>query len=76
MTEFDLELVDGGTCHMSFEIRAWGKTHRVSCEYDDDVSWKEIVNDVVHQLEASFGYSIDVSKAESIGIYYPGKHDE
>lgn len=59
---------------MSFELRGHGKTQTITAEYDDDVHWSEVVDDVVKQIEASWGYSFDIP--ENIGIYYKGKDHE
>lgn len=56
--------------YMSFTLNGHGKTQTISCEYEDDVHWSEVVDDVVKQVEASWGYTFDLDKA---GIYYKGK---
>lgn len=62
--------------YVHFEIKAWGKTHEFRGEYDNDVIWQEILNDVVKTVEASYGFAFDLDKADEIGMYYRGKEDE
>mgnify|MGYP000421610980 CR=1 FL=1 len=76
MRDFDWLKQDEDKFYVNFEITAWGKTHKFSAEYENDVNWSVILDDVTRQLEASYGFAFDLDKAESIGVYYPGKHDE
>ena len=62
--------------YVNFEIKGWGKTHEFRGEYDNDVIWQEILNDVVKTIEASYGFAFDLDKADEVGIYYRGKEDE
>lgn len=50
------------------------KTYSLRSEYLDDVAWYEILDDMVKTLEASYGYSFNISP--EIGMYYPGKQDD
>lgn len=65
---------DDDKFHLTFEITAWDKTHRITATYENDVSWHEIMNDVTKVVQASYGYAFPAEDAE-IGIYYPGKED-
>lgn len=67
MNPFD----DEDKIYMTFELRGHGKEHIIRCEYDDDIHWSELVSDVVKQIEATWGYSLDFEG--DIGIYYKGK---
>jgi len=58
--------------YMTFEFRNCGKTVTIDNKYDYDVTWNEILEDVVQCLEGSYGYSFDI-KDFSI---YVGKSDE
>jgi len=62
--------------YVNFEIKAWGKTHEFRGEYDNDVNWTEILNDVVKTLESSYGFAFDLDKTDEVGIYYRGKEDD
>ena len=61
---------------VNFEITAWGKNHKFHGEYDNDVNWTEILNDVVKTLESSYGFAFDLDKTDEVGIYYRGKEDD
>lgn len=63
---------DPEKCNVNFSIRMFGKEIRLDNEYEYDVSWREVLGDVVQALEASYGYSFDL---EDLGIYYKGKED-
>lgn len=65
-----LDRDEDGKIYMTFELRAHGKTQTIMCEYEDDVHWSEVIDDVVKQVESSWGYTFDLEKA---GIYYKGK---
>jgi len=64
---------------MNFKLRAFGRSYTLAAEYDDTVSWTEILDDIIKQLEAAYGYSFDVQRTnkedEPLGIYYKGKDD-
>ena len=70
MNPFD----DENKIYMTFEIRGHGKEQIIKCEYEDDVHWKELVDDVVKQLEASWGYSFELP--EELGVYHKGKSND
>lgn len=75
MRDFDWMKTDD-KFYVNFEITAWDKTHKFNGEYDNDVIWQEILNDVVKTIEASYGFAFDLDKADEVGIYYRGKEDE
>ena len=70
MNPFD----DEDKIYMTFELRGHGKEQIIKCEYQDDVHWSEVVDDVIKQLEASWGYSFDFPG--EIGVYYKGKKND
>jgi len=51
---------------------AYGKTHSVSMELDNDCTWDEVLGPVIATLEAAYGYTFDLD-SEALGIYYKGK---
>jgi hypothetical protein len=64
---------DPETFYMRFKITAHGHTISVESEYDMEVQWHEILDDIVKALESSYGYSFDLPN--DLGIYYKGKED-
>ena len=60
--------------YVEFSIRGHGRTHKFYAEYDDCVSWHDILDDVVKTLESSYGYSFNLPN--NLGVYYPGKQDD
>jgi hypothetical protein len=52
--------------YMVFEYRNCGKSVRLDNKYDYDVTWDEILQDVVQCLEGSYGYSFNL---EDFSIY-------
>lgn len=58
--------------YMTFEFRNCGKTVTLDNKYDYDVTWSEILEDVVQCLEGSYGYSFNL---DDFSIY-KGKTDE
>tara|TARA_A100000171_G_C2018175_1_gene89754 strand:- start:243 stop:467 length:225 start_codon:yes stop_codon:yes gene_type:complete len=58
--------------YMTFKFRNCGKTVTLDNKYDYDVTWNEILEDVVQCLEGHYGYSFNI-KDFSI---YTGKSDE
>jgi hypothetical protein len=52
--------------YMVFEYRNCGKSVRLDNKYDYDVTWDEILQDVVQCLEGSYGY---VFNLEDFSIY-------
>jgi hypothetical protein len=60
--------------YMVFEYRNCGKTVTLDNKYGYDVTWTEILGDIVKCLEGEFGYVFDLE--EDLGIHYPGKNDE
>jgi hypothetical protein len=58
--------------YMTFEFRNCDKAVTLSNKYGYDVTWSEILEDVVQCLEGHYGYSFDI-KDFSI---YTGKSDE
>ncbi len=58
---------------VEFSIKGFGKEHTFSGQYADNVSWKEILDDVVKTLESSYGFSFNMDG--DTGMYYPGKVD-
>lgn len=74
---FLFDRLDDEKCRVRFEITLWDKTHELQAEYDNDVAWQEIVNDVIKLIQSSYGYAFDIeSNMHEIGIYYPGKEDD
>ena len=59
--------------YMTFEFRNCGKSVTLDNKYDYDVTWNEILEDVVQCLEGSYGYSFQLK--DDLGIY-TGKSDE
>lgn len=66
---------DEDKAYITMSYRAYGKTHSVNMELDDCCTWDEVLEPIIRTLEAAYGYSFDLDK-ESLGIYYPGKHDD
>jgi hypothetical protein len=52
--------------YMVFEYRNCGKSVRLDNKYDYDVTWDEILQDVVQCLEGSYGYAFNL---EDFSIY-------
>lgn len=70
---------DENKIYMTFELRGHGKTQTIMCEYDDMVHWSELLDDVVGQIEASWGYTFDIpleTEKGQLGIYHAGKKNE
>ena len=70
MNPFD----DEDKIYMVFEIRGHSKEQIIKCEYEDNVHWSEVVDDVVKQLEAAWGYSFDLPS--ELGVYHKGKSND
>tara|TARA_R110002167_G_scaffold189377_1_gene391504 strand:- start:391 stop:618 length:228 start_codon:yes stop_codon:yes gene_type:complete len=69
-----LPYFDQEKAYLSFEFYVNGKTFKVDNEYEFDVTWTEVLDDVIRAMEASFGYSLDLSKSiEKLGIHKQGK---
>jgi len=58
--------------YMTFEFRNCGKTVTVDNKYDYDVTWSEILEDVVQCLEGSYGYSFNL---DDFSIYTGEKNE-
>jgi hypothetical protein len=58
--------------YMTFEFRNCDKTVTLSNKYGYDVSWSEILEDVVQCLEGAYGYSFDLPDFS----IYKAKSDE
>jgi len=58
--------------YMTFEFRNCGKTVTLNNKYDYDVTWSEILEDVVQCLEGVYGYSFNL---DDFSIY-KSKTDE
>ena len=71
MNPFD----DENKTSVNLSYRAYGKTHSLHMELDDDCTWDEVLGPIIATLESAYGYSFDLDK-ESLGIYYPGKADD
>ena len=65
---------DEDKIYMTFTLRGHGKEQSIRCEYDDSVHWSELVDDVVKQIEASWGYTFDLPS--ELGVYYKGKNND
>ena len=75
MNPFD----DEAKIYITFEIRGHGKLTRFKAEYDDDVHWAEVLDDVIGRLEATWGYAFNVpleTPGGMAGIYHEGKKRE
>lgn len=68
---------EDGKIYVNFQVRGHGKTYTLDSEYDDDVIWQEVLDDVVKTLESSWGYTFDLNVAHpdhgTVGVYYKGK---
>ena len=62
------------TAYMEFEFRNCGKSVRLYNKYPYDVTWREILEDVVMCLEGEFGYSFGLD--DDLGIYTGKKDDD
>ena len=71
---FDEMFDDPDKAYMTFTYRNCGKSVTLNNEYDYDVTWDEVLGDLVMCLEGEFGYSFNIDK--DIGIYYPGKTND
>lgn len=71
---FDEMFDDPDKAYMTFTYRNCGKSVTLDNEYDYDVTWDEVLGDLVMCLEGEFGYSFNIDK--DIGIYYPGKTND
>ena len=58
--------------YMTFEFRNCGKTVTLDNKYDYDVTWSEILEDVVQCLEGSYGYSFNL---DDFSIYTGEKNE-
>ena len=58
--------------YMTFEVRNCGKTVRIDNTYNYDVTWNEILEDVVQCLEGSYGYSFNL---DEFSIYTGEKNE-
>jgi len=58
--------------YMTFEFRNCGKTVTVDNKYHYDVTWNEILEDVVQCLEGSYGYSFNL---DDFSIYTGEKNE-
>lgn len=65
---------DEDKIYLTFELRGHGKETIIRCEYDDHVHWSELVDDVVKQIEATWGYTFDLPG--ELGVYYKGKNND
>ena len=52
----------------------YGKEQIFNGVYEDSANWHDILDDLIKTIEASYGYSFNIS--EELGIYYKGKEDE
>lgn len=60
--------------YVTFKYSAYGQTHEFSAEFNDSVTWDEIIDPIIRTLESAYGYSFRLN--ETLGIYYEGKEDE
>mgnify|MGYP001024483730 CR=1 FL=1 len=58
--------------YMTFEFRNCGKTVTLNNKYDYDVTWGEVLGDVVRCLEGSYGYSFNL---DDFSIYKRGENE-
>jgi hypothetical protein len=66
-------------CIVRFTIDNLGKNTIIENEYDYDVTWPEVLSDIVQAMESFYGYSFDVKYErgdEALGIYYDGRDDD
>lgn len=66
------ELYDDDKFYLKFEFRGHGRTRTLEAEYNDDVQWGEVLDDLVSSLEAAYEYSFDIP---DLGIHYKGKEN-
>ena len=65
---------DEDKAYVRFSYSNCGKDVKFNGEYDYDVTWPEILSDVVKTLEGSFGYKFDLlAHEDELGIYAPQK---
>ena len=75
MNPFDTE----EKCYVRFSITNYGLTHEFNGEFDEYVTWPEVLDNIVKTLEAHYGYSFDLdvhAPSGTVGIHYRGKDDE
>lgn len=52
-----------------------GKSVTINNEYPFDVTWTEVLSDIVKTLEGSYGYSFRIDPDE-LGIWHDGKDND
>ena len=60
--------------YMVFEFRNCGKCVTLDNKYSYDVTWDEVLGDVIKCLEGEFGYTFDITN--DLGIWTGRKSDE
>lgn len=63
MSRFD-DMFDGTEemTHVSFSFRALGKTISITNDYEMDIQWTEVLDDVISALEAAYGYKFHMEE--------------
>jgi hypothetical protein len=62
------------TAYLEFEFRNNGKSVRLYNKYPYDVTWREVVEDLVKCLEGEWGYTFGLK--DDLGIYTGTKDDD
>lgn len=65
---------DDDKIRVNFSISLYGKEQTFNGVYEDATNWYDVLGDIVSTLEASYGYTFDIS--EELGIYYKGKEGQ
>lgn len=65
--------LDDDKIHVRFNVRGLEREIEINNTYEMDITWEEILDDVVAALEASFSYSFGLP---NLGIYYKGKGND
>lgn len=73
MSDFRNFFEDDDKIRVSFNVRGLEREIEINHQYDMEVVWGEILDDVVTALEASYGYSFELP---GYGIQYKGKNND
>ena len=68
----DLFKDDDDKAYMTFTFKNCGKTVTLDTEYYYDVTWQEVLEDIVQCMEGHWGYKFRID-ADELGIYCPEK---
>lgn len=58
--------------YLTLTYRNCGKSTTINHEYPYDVTWTEMLNDIVMALEGAYGYSFRI-EPDDLGIWHDGK---